>query len=171
MRNLRLISTTAAILLLGAGAVSAQTMKTDETPARAPAAQQNAPAEKVAPAPKSGQLKAPETTGQAAPTAPEADKKQLKSQTMDNAPAGAAAKGSSDANGRANVKNKNSAAESGAGVASPSGKSADEGKRSTTGQGAVNEDAVGGPNLVRHRHYRHYRHCWTNFFGYRNCWR
>ena len=69
MRNLRLISTTAAILLLGAGAVSAQTMKTDETPTPAPAAQQNAPAEKIAPALKSGQLKAPETTGQAAPAA------------------------------------------------------------------------------------------------------
>ena len=52
MRNLRLISTTAAILLLGASAVSAQTMKTDETPANAPAAQQNAPAEKVAPRPE-----------------------------------------------------------------------------------------------------------------------
>ncbi len=153
MRNLRLISTAAAILLLGASAVSAQIIKTDETPARAPAAQQNAPAEKMAPALNSDQRKAPETTGQAAPTAPEADK---------NAPAGAATKGSSDVNGSANVKNKN-----GAGAASPSGKSANEGKRSTTGQGAVNEGVVSGP---RHRHYRHYRHCWTNIFGYRNCW-
>ena len=65
MKNLRLLSTTAAVLLLGAGAVSAQGMKNDEAPARAPAAQQNAPAEKVAPALKSGQSKAPETTGQA----------------------------------------------------------------------------------------------------------
>jgi hypothetical protein len=175
MRNLRLISTTAAILLLGAGAVSAQTMKTDETPTPAPAAQQNAPAEKIAPALKSGQLKAPETTGQAAPAAPESDKTQLKSQTMDNAPAGAPTKGSSDVNGSANVKNKNSAAESGVG-ASSSRKSADEGKRSTTGQGAVNEDAVGGPKLVRHRHFRHYHHyrhyrdCWPNIFDHGNCW-
>ena len=178
MRNLRLISTTAAILLLGAGTVSAQTMKTDETPTPAPAAQQNAPAEKVAPGLNSDQRKAPETTVQAAPTAPEAANKQLKSQTMDNAPAGAAAKGSSDANGSANVKNKNSAAESGVG-ASSSRKSADEGKRSTTGQGAVNEDAVGGPKLVRHRHYRHYHHyrhyrhyrdCWPNIFDHGNCW-
>ena len=69
MRNLRLISTTAAILLLGASAVSAQTMKTDEAPASAPAAQQNAPAEKVAPALKSDQPKAAETTGQTAPAA------------------------------------------------------------------------------------------------------
>ena len=114
MRNLRLISTTAAILLLGVGAVSAQSMKTDETPAPAPAVQQNAPAEKVAPTLKSGQSKALETTGQTAPSAPEADKKQLKSQTMDNAPAGAAAKGSSDADGSAGVKSKRTARHVGA---------------------------------------------------------
>ncbi len=175
MRNLRLISTTAAILLLGVGAVSAQTMKTNETPTPAPAAQQNAPAEKVAPALKSGQLKAPESTGQAAQTAPEADKMQLmqlKSQTMDNTPAGAAVKGSSDANGSAAGKNKNSAAGSGAGAASPSGKSADENKRSTTGQGAVDEGVVSGPKPVRHRHYRHhYRNCLPNIFDHGNCWR
>ena len=81
MKNLRLLSTTAAVLLLGAGAVSAQGMKNDETPGRAPAAQQNAPAEKVAPALKSDQRKAPETTGQAAE--PESDKKQLKTQKME----------------------------------------------------------------------------------------
>jgi type IV secretory pathway VirB10-like protein len=156
MRNLRLISTTVAILLLGAGTVSAQSIKTDETPARAPAAQQIVPAEKMAPALKSDQRKAPETTGQAMPTAPEADK---------NAPGGAATKSSSDANGGASVKNKN-----GAGAASPSGKSANEGKSSTTGQGAVNEDVVGGPSHRHYRHYRHYRHCWTNIFGYRSCW-
>ena len=153
MRNLRLISTTAAVLLLSAGAVSAQNMKTDETPANAPAAQQNAPAETVAPVLKS----APETTGQAAPTALQPDKRELKNQTMDNAPAGAAAKGSSDANGSANVKNKYRAA---------------EGKRGTNAQASADEGAVGGPNRVSHRHYRHYhyRHCWTNIFGYRNCW-
>ena len=90
---------------------------------------------------------------------------------MDNAPAGAAAKGSS--NGSAKVKNESSAAESGAGVTSPSGKSVDEGKRSTTGQGAVDEGVVGGPKLVRHRHYRHYRHyrnCLPNIFDRGNCW-
>lgn len=153
MTNLRLISTAAAILLLGAGAVSAQSMNTDKTPVPAPSAQQNVPAEKIAPASKSDQLKAPETTGQTAPMAFEADK---------NAPAAAATKGSSDVNGSANVKNKN-----GAGAASPSDKSAAEGKRSTTGQGTVNKGVVSGP---RHRHYRHHRHCGTNIFGYRNCW-
>ena len=154
MRNLRLISTTAAILLLSAGAVSAQTMKTDETPAKAPA-------ELMAPAVKSEQRKAPETTGQAAPTAPtatkEQPKEQPKSRTMDNAPAGATTKGSSDANDSMNVKKKNRAA---------------EGKRGTTAQASADEGAVGGPNRVSHRHYRHYySHCWTNIFGYRHCWR
>jgi hypothetical protein len=138
-------------LLLGASAVSAQSMKSDETPASAPAAQQNAPAEKMAPALKSEQRKAPETTGQS-------DKKELKSQTMDkDAPAVAVGKASSDANGSANVKNKNRAA---------------EGKRGTTAQASADEGAVGGPNRVGHRHYRHYySHCWTNIFGYRHCWR
>jgi type IV secretory pathway VirB10-like protein len=157
MKNLRLISTTAAILLLGVGAVSAQTIKTDETPAKAPAAQQIAPAETVAPALKSEQRKAPETTGQTAPTAPTAAKEQSKvrpkSQTLDNAPAGTAVKGSSDANGSMNVKNKNRAA---------------IGKRGTNAQASVDDGAVGGPNRVSHRHYRH---CSTNIFGYRHCWR
>jgi hypothetical protein len=156
MRNLRLISTAAALLLLGVGAVSAQTMNTDKTPTPAPATQQNLPAEKMAPASKSDQLKAPETTGQTAPMAPEVDK---------DAPATAATKGSSDVNGSANVKNKN-----GAGAASRSGKSAAEGKRSTTGQGTVNEGVVSGPRHRHYRHYSHHRHCWTNIFGYRNCW-
>lgn len=146
MKNLRLLSTTAAVLLLGAGAVSAQGMKNDEAPGRAPAAQQNAPAEKVAPALKSGQRKAPETTGQAAE--PESDKKQLKTQKMDKgAPAAPAAKGSSDADGNANVRSK-STSESGAGAASSPNKSADEGKRSTTGQGV----AAGAANLTSEQH-------------------
>ena len=89
MRALRLISTTAAILLLGASVVAAQEMKTDETPG-VPAAQQNAPPEKMAPAEKSDRMKAPEATGVTAPTAPETANKQ---QTTDKeAPAGAAAK-------------------------------------------------------------------------------
>jgi len=111
MRTLRLISTTAAILLLGAGVVSAQGTKTDET-SGVPAAQQNAPPEKMAPAGKSDQIKAPEKTGQVAPTAPESANKQ---QTTDKgAPAGAAAKGSSDANGSAGVKSTRTARHLGA---------------------------------------------------------
>jgi hypothetical protein len=145
MKSLRLLSTTAAVLLLGAGAVSAQGMKNDEAPGRTPSAQQNAPAEKVAPALKSGERKAPETTGQAAE--PESDKKQLKTQKMDkDAPAAPAAKGSSDADGNANVKSK-STSERGAGAASSPNKSADEGKRSTTGQGEA-----GARNLTPEQH-------------------
>jgi len=111
MRTLRLISTTAAILLLGAGAVSAQAMKTNETPS-VPAVQQNAPAEKMAPVGKSDQIKAPEKIGQAVPKAPESGNKQ---QTTDKGtPAGAAAKGSSDANGSTDVKSKRTARHVGA---------------------------------------------------------
>src|ERR1700687_1147255 len=99
MRALRLISTTAAILLLGAGAVSAQGTKNDETPA-APAAQQNAPPEKIAPAAKSDPIKAPERSGQAVPVAPPSANKQQA--TDKGAPAGTAAKDS--ANGNADVK-------------------------------------------------------------------
>jgi hypothetical protein len=101
MRNLRLISTAAAVLLLSAGAVSAQGMKTDETPA-APAAQQNAPPEKIAPAAKTDPIRAPEKSGQAAPAAPTSNQ-----QTTDKgAPAGAAAKNSADATGNADVTSK-----------------------------------------------------------------
>jgi hypothetical protein len=145
MRKARLLSTVAATLLLSVGVAAAQTMNKDEAaPARAPAAQQNAPAEKVAPELKPGDQKAstkkgPETIGQA-PKAPESDKSEMKkSQTMDKAsPAGPAVKGSSDANGGPNKsKSTNSAAESAPGAATPSAKSADETKKSTTGQGAA----------------------------------
>ena len=77
MRQLRLLCTTAAILLLGICAVSAQDIKTNETTGGPPAAQQNAPPEKMAPAPKS-------------------DKQSI---TNNGASTGAVTKGSSDANG------------------------------------------------------------------------
>lgn len=50
-------------MLLSAGAVSAQSMKNDESPARAPVAQQNSPAEKTAPSMNAGERKTGETTG------------------------------------------------------------------------------------------------------------
>ena len=93
MRTLRLLSTTAAILLLGTAIVSAQGIKTDQ-PSGVPAAQQNAPAEKMAPSVKSDQLKVPDKTGQAAPIASKSDNKQ---QTTDkSASVSGAAKGSAD---------------------------------------------------------------------------
>jgi proline racemase len=96
------------VLLLGVGAASAQTTKSDEAPAGVSPSQQNAPAKKIAPAEKiapdqkSSQRKASETTGQAAPMAPASDnQKQMKSQTTDkDAPAGAAAKSSSEERNR-----------------------------------------------------------------------
>ena len=153
MKTLRLLSTTAAVLLLGAGAVSAQGMKNDEAPARAPAAQQNAPAEKVAPAMKPGEQKAgtkkaPDTIGQA-PKASDSGK----SQTMDkSAPAGAAADVKAGAKGdvksEATPKAKESEKSSenaGAKEAAPAAaKPAGEQNRATTGQGA----AAGSANLT-----------------------
>ncbi|HEY2754386.1 MAG TPA: DUF1236 domain-containing protein [Pseudolabrys sp.] len=63
MKKSRLLATVTASLLLGVGAASAQSMNAQQ-PERAPAAQQNAPAEKVAPSMKAGERKGPETTGQ-----------------------------------------------------------------------------------------------------------
>jgi len=74
MRTTTLLSTAAAVLLLGAGTVAAQSSKDQPRPERAPAAQQNAPAEKMAPSMHSG--KSSETTGQGtrSPDASEAPK-------------------------------------------------------------------------------------------------
>ena len=69
MRVIRLLSTTAAIVLISGGIAAAQGTKKDETPAPAPSAQQRAPAEKVAPPMAQHPAKARETTGQASPNA------------------------------------------------------------------------------------------------------
>jgi hypothetical protein len=130
VRKAKLMSTVAAALLLSAGAASAQGMSKD-TPERAPAAQQNAPAEKVAPSIKSGDQKAPQTTGQATPDAksgkakettgqaPKSDadqKAQAPSRSMDkDSKPGAAATGKSDLDGASKA----------------------EQNRTTTGQGAA----------------------------------
>jgi hypothetical protein len=101
MRQLRLLSTTAAILLLGLCAVSAQGTRTNDATGTPSAAQQNAPPETTAPALKSDQSNAPDKIGQTAPTAPKSDK-QL---TTDNgASTRAVAKGSSDANSSVDAK-------------------------------------------------------------------
>jgi len=131
MRKARLLSTVAATMLLTVGVASAQTMKNDEAPARAPAAQQTAPAEKVAPAMKPGEqkagtMKAPETIGQA-PKASDADKTR------------ATDKGSMDKGAAAKAQdNEKSSENAGAKEAAPaSAKPAAEGNRATTGQGAA----------------------------------
>jgi hypothetical protein len=144
-----LLSTVAAALLLSAGAASAQGMSKD-TPERAPAAQQNAPAEKVAPSIKSGDQKAPQTTGQATPDAksgkakettgqaPKSDadqKAQAPSRSMDkdtmdkDSKPGAAATGKSD--GSKTEQNAQSPNDT------KSTQSTTEQNRTTTGQGAA----------------------------------
>ena len=64
MRTTILLSTTTALVLIAGGIAFAQGTKTDEHPGHAPAAQQNAPAEKMAPPLTQRTHKAPETTGQ-----------------------------------------------------------------------------------------------------------
>ena len=151
MMNARLLSTVAATLLLAVGAASAQDVKKDEAPARAPAAQQNAPAEKVAPAMKPGAQnaqgkKAPETTGQAPEgDRPKASDKSVKDKgAMDNkGDKGAAAKASSDANGSGEVKAKTNDNTAQGATGAKSSQSTTEKDRATTGQGA----AAGSANL------------------------
>jgi hypothetical protein len=133
VKKAKLLSTVAAALLFGVGAASAQGMGKD-TPERAPAAQQSAPAEKIAPSMKNGDHKAPQTTGQATPddksgkakeTTGQAPKSEPKSDMGQRAP-GAAPQESSPAN-KSNMDN----------TASPSTKSSSEQNRATTGQGAA----------------------------------
>jgi hypothetical protein len=64
MRLLRLLPSVAVAALIGGGVAAAQSMNSGQPPERAPAAQQHAPAEKIAPPMKQSVRKAPETTGQ-----------------------------------------------------------------------------------------------------------
>jgi len=162
VRKTKLLSTVAAALLLSAGAASAQGMSKDSTPERAPAAQQNAPAEKVAPSMKDGEHKAPQTTGQATPNSgkgpqatgqatPDAKSGKARETTgqspksdMDQRGPGSTPQESSPANGGKNLKSNSENS-----PAAPSTKSATEGQRSiTTGQGA----AAGSAKLTTEQH-------------------
>ncbi len=149
MRKARLLSTVAATLLL-VGAASAQDVTKDEAPARAPAAQQNAPAEKVAPAQKTApamksERKVPQTTGQAPK---ETEGGQMKGPADKDSHADKAAPmgkpGEPHAQAPADVKSKSTANE---GAATKANKSAAQDKaqdhKATTGQGA----AAGRANL------------------------
>ena len=79
MRKLHLLTTVAASLLLATGVAAAQGMK-NEAPGRAPAAQQNAPAEKIAPSMHAGERKGKvETTGQASDKMNGGNKAEMKS--------------------------------------------------------------------------------------------
>jgi hypothetical protein len=131
MMKARLLSTVAATLLFAAGTASAQTMNKDEAPGRAPAAQQNAPAEKIAPvqkiapALKTGERKPPETTGQASPEhkAPETTGQAAPKSDMDQPKAGTIDKGAEPhAQGSSDVKAKQGPATTGQGAAAGSAK-------------------------------------------------
>jgi hypothetical protein len=133
---MKLLSTVAMALLLGGGAASAQGMG-KEPPERAPAAQQSAPAEKVAPSIKAGEQKSPQTTGQAAPDSKPTGKghettgQSPKSQATDKP--GAMDKDKSSApSGKSDTRSEQN------GAASKSNQSTTEQNRSTTtGQGAA----------------------------------
>src|SRR6185312_254853 len=66
MKTTKLLTTTAAVLFVAGGVAWAQNAPKGDAPApdRAPAAQQHAPAEKVAPSMRSGDRKGSVTTGQ-----------------------------------------------------------------------------------------------------------
>lgn len=147
MKKTKLLSTVAAVLLLSAGAASAQGMN-KEAPQQAPAAQQNAPAEKVAPSIKGGEHKAPQTTGQATPDAKSAKPRETtgqspksdaddkastqhravdKDKAMDKDKSGAAATGKSEVRSKSEEN----------GASSRSSQTTTEQNRATTGQGAA----------------------------------
>jgi len=134
-------------LLLSAGAASAQGMS-KEAPQQAPAAQQTAPAEKVAPSIKGGEHKAPQTTGQATPDAKSAKPRETtgqspksdaddkastqnramdKDKSMEHDKSGAAATGKSDLRSKSEEN----------GASSKSSQTTNEQNRTTTGQGAA----------------------------------
>src|SRR5262245_46263567 len=115
-------------LLLGVGAASAQGMR-KEQPERAPAAQQKAPAEKVAPSIKADDHKSPQTTGQATPDSkatgkgPETTGQSPKSQATDKP-----ADKSSSPSGKSSEQN---------GASKPNQSTTEQNRSTTTGQGAA----------------------------------
>ena len=141
MRKMKLLSTVAMALLLGAGAASAQGMG-KEPPERAPAAQQKAPAEKVAPSIKAGEHKSPQTTGQAAPDSKATGKPQEttgqspKSETPDKA--GAMDKDKSNAPAKSDMRSKS---EQNGGSSKSTQSTTEQNRSTTTGQGAASGSA------------------------------
>jgi hypothetical protein len=147
MNKARLLSTVAATLLLSVGVASAQGLKKEEAPTPAPAAQQSAPAEKVAPSMKAGDKnaethKAPGTVGEA-PKASDADKTRATDKgTMDK---NASAKSASDANGAksnaAESKANETTTEKAAETKTNDNAAGSKASPSTTGQGAASGSA------------------------------
>jgi hypothetical protein len=151
---MKLLSTVAAALLLSAGAATAQGMSKD-TPERAPAAQQSAPAEKMAPSMKSNGQKVPQTTGQATPDAKSGkgpattgqtpksandDKMQKSGSSMDKSDkSGATATDKSKASGSTDVRSRSDQNVQSPNATSPrsSQSTTEQSSSSTTGQGAA----------------------------------
>jgi hypothetical protein len=150
VRKAKFLSTVAAALLLTAGGALAQGMNKD-TPERAPAAQQGAPAEKVAPSMKEGEKanpalkqgekaqvtpdaksgKARETTGQA----PKSDEKA--GQTMDKDSKPGAASGKSDTDVRSKTEQNAQTPKSSTSPSTSSQSTTEQNRTTTTGQGAA----------------------------------
>jgi uncharacterized protein DUF1236 len=141
VRKTKLLSTVAMTLLLSAGAASAQGMG-KEPPERAPAAQQTAPAEKVAPSMKAGEQKSPQTTGQAAPDSkatgkgPETTGQSPKSEAPGKA--GTTEKDKSGATGKSDVRSKS---EQDGAASKPAQSTTEQNRSNTTGQGAASGSA------------------------------
>jgi hypothetical protein len=137
MNHARFLSTVAATLLLSTGAAFAQTEHKDANPAPAPAAQQNAPPEKVAPNMKAGTPRA--ETHKQGPAAADAAKPGAGNHAADKG-AMDSEKGAlkpSDANGSSAAKP--NAAQNSVPDAAPNAarKSSQTEQRSTTGQGSA----------------------------------
>lgn len=152
MTKIRLLATAAAAALLATGIASAQELKKDEAPTPAPAAQQKAPAEKVAPNMHVGQ-RAPETTGQATKSAEPEKSPAMKGEVNEHEKAGGRSaveksegankaaetnKSSAGASTEAKSNNKaNTAEEKTESPAVKSSQSTNAKSNATTGQGAA----------------------------------
>jgi Protein of unknown function (DUF1236) len=134
-KKTKLLSTVAMALLLGVGTASAQGMS-KEPPERAPAAQQKAPAEKVAPSIKADDHKSPQTTDQATPDSKAIGKghETTGQSPKSEAPgkAGAMEKNTSEATGKSDARSKSE--QNGA---SSKSTTTEQNRSTTTGQGAA----------------------------------
>ena len=135
MRIPHLLSTTAAMVLIGGGIAAAQGMNGNEQNGRAPAAQQPAPAEKVAPPMAHRPTKGSETTGQGNTMSPSAEHQEQGTERREHNAT------PSDHNGMQREEKNGEKAEMKNGAndenKSAAGRSEKTEQRNTTGQGAA----------------------------------
>lgn len=131
MRKAKLLSTVAMALLLNAGVAAAQATGKD-TPEQPPAAQQNVPAEKVAPTMRQGGNGSSQTTGQTAP-----DSKTGKAHETTGQSPNPGAGGRPDAKPDTTDKGKSGAA---SGKSEPRSKMEQSGGSSKSSQGATEQN-------------------------------